>query len=321
MDLSVILWSRVAGEKGFVLKGHTKFVYTVVFAPDGESVYSSGEDGDVRIWNVQDGTEKCVIPAAHDGNTVRALGFDPVGRLLTVGFNGKMKTWATPVTAGIEAVNEVNAVVKEPQVFTMDIALGYDGGPMAATGSADGTLKLWALPVSAEADHPPRLKFTNSGGHGEGKSVRTVAISKGNGEGLVASAGLGGEIRVWSLADGEPVLIIDAHEESDINSLSFSPDGTVLSSASSDCSVRVWNVPLGTLKHKLIGHTGVVVNTSIIPRPDGGPDELISASCDRTVRTWDLGTGKQLCVFEGHTSNVSEKSGRATFLAPQVQAH
>ena len=303
MDLSVILWSRAAGEKAFELKGHAKFVYTVAFSPDGESVFSSGEDGDVRVWNVQDGTEKYVIPAAHDGATVRALGFDLVGRLMTVGFNGKMKTWA-PFTAGVKPVAEVNAVVKEPQVFTMDVALGHDGGPVVATGSGDGTLKLWALPASAEADPSPRLKFTHAGGHGEGKAVRTVAISKGNVEGLVASAGLGGDIQVWSLADGEPVQVITAHD-GDINSLSFSPDGSCLSSASSDYSVRVWNMPEGTLKHKLVGHTGVVVSADIIPGLDGGADELVSAGCDRTVRTWDLATGKQLCAFEGHSSNVS----------------
>ncbi len=36
--------------------------------------------------------------------------------------------------------------------------------------------------------------------------------------------------------------------------------------------------------------------------PDGR--HALTASFDRTVRLWDVGTGKELCRFEGHTGPV-----------------
>jgi WD40 repeat protein len=47
----VKLWQPDAGEP-HVLRGHTDYVHSVAFSPDGKQIASGSADGTVKIWNV-----------------------------------------------------------------------------------------------------------------------------------------------------------------------------------------------------------------------------------------------------------------------------
>ena len=67
-------------------------------------------------------------------------------------------------------------------------------------------------------------------------------------------------------------------------SISFSPDGKTLASASGDKTVRLWDVAAGKAIKTLLGHQGQVRSISF--SPDG--KTLASASYDKTVMLWNL---------------------------------
>lgn len=73
-------------------------------------------------------------------------------------------------------------------------------------------------------------------------------------------------------------------------SLAFSPDGTILASASEDRTIGLWDVAHGTLRRVLYGHTEGVY--SVVFSADGAT--LLSASADGTLKFWDSQTGE--CV-------------------------
>jgi len=74
------------------------------------------------------------------------------------------------------------------------------------------------------------------------------------------------------------------------------PDGRHAISASSDHTLKVWDLGTGAELRTLSGHTSVV--RAVAVTPDGR--RAVSASFDETVKTWDLETGLELHTLAGH---------------------
>ena len=70
-----------------------------------------------------------------------------------------------------------------------------------------------------------------------------------------------------------------------VRSLTVSPDGKVLVSASDDQTIKFWDLSTGRNFRTLKGHTGGV--RCVAFSPDG--KRLASASWDRTVKLWEGG--------------------------------
>ena len=92
-----------------------------------------------------------------------------------------------------------------------------------------------------------------------------------------------GEVKLWRVADGGLIHTLKGHSDN-VNSVSFSPDGSVLASGSWNNTVKLWRVADGELICTLKGHSGGV--TSVSFSPDGSV--LASGSWDNTVKLWRL---------------------------------
>jgi WD40 repeat protein len=77
-----------------------------------------------------------------------------------------------------------------------------------------------------------------------------------------------------------------------VNSISFSPDGKVLATASDDNTVKLWDIRTHKKKEvkTLIGHIDRVNSVSF--SPDG--KVLATSSADKTVKLWDTRTYKEI---------------------------
>lgn len=117
----------------------------------------------------------------------------------------------------------------------------------------------------------------------------------------IAAACWDGKVRIWRRDDlqsnGEPQVI--AYGAQYVHSVAFSPDGTQLAIGGGDPSALaiIVDTRSGQVLQTLRGHEDNVLSVQF--SSDGR--RLLTASYDHTARLWDLGTGKELRVFRGHS--------------------
>ncbi|ACK68334.1 WD-40 repeat protein [Rippkaea orientalis PCC 8801] len=90
---------------------------------------------------------------------------------------------------------------------------------------------------------------------------------------------------------------LTGHEDA-VNSVTFSPNGQLIATASSDGTIRLWDRQ-GRQKTVITGHKGNIYRVTF--SPDG--QLIASASQDNTAKVWNL-QGQELMTLKGHNSSV-----------------
>lgn len=99
----------------------------------------------------------------------------------------------------------------------------------------------------------------------------------------------------------EVKLVLQTGHGSQINAISFSPDGKIIASASADETIKIWHSKTGLLLHTLIGHQNEVMDIDF----SATGDTLVSCSKDKEVKLWDVITGKVIASYHGHQFDVN----------------
>ncbi|MGI8500490.1 MAG: protein kinase domain-containing protein [Hassallia sp.] len=88
---------------------------------------------------------------------------------------------------------------------------------------------------------------------------------------------------------------------SDVNSVSFTPDGQMLVTGSDDRTIKLWNLTTKQEIRTFKGHSSYIYAIAI--SPDG--QTIASSSVDKTIKLWNLNTGKEIRTLIGHSDSVA----------------
>src|SRR5262249_6328623 len=196
-----------------VLRGHTSYVYPVIFSPDGRWIASGGWDNMVRLWDARSG-EACAEPL-DNGDVVKTLAFSPDGSRLMSARQDRLQVWEVATGRRLKEIQ-----VPAPNILAVEFR--PDGATLAALDGSGGATVVDA--ATGAGAPPPRLGATHD--------AKALAYSP-DGRWLAGAS-----------ADQKTVCLFDAHtyepsaqfpgHEGVIRAVTFSPDSRRLASCSSD---------------------------------------------------------------------------------------
>jgi WD40 repeat protein/tRNA A-37 threonylcarbamoyl transferase component Bud32 len=283
---------RLCHSERLTFRGHADAVNNLAFSPDGSRVASSSWR-QIKVWDSATGKEFFTVPESAGGG----VAFSPSGnRLATSGFQS--------VTVWDAHSGKKQISFHAHEFLVKDVAFSPDGeklatcsGTLPGAGRREGgEVKVWDANSGKELFHFADLPHWANGlaFSPDGKYLAAAVGSL-----FVVAPSQPGDVRVWNVSSGNPVLTLAGHTfwATDV---AFSPDSKRLATASADRTVRVWELPEGREILTLRGHTGWV--RSVAFSPDG--QTVASAGDDQVVRLWDVASGRETNTFRGHTNGV-----------------
>jgi hypothetical protein len=243
------------------LTGHSNWVRSVAWSPDGTKIATASDDNTARVWSSSSGSTLLTLTGHSSG--VWSVAWSPDGtKIATASIDNTARVWSSSSGSTLLTLTGHNSGV-------YSVAWSPDGTKIA-TASHDGTERVWSSSSGST------LLFTLTGY--VGMYVMSLAWSP-DGTKIATTASYDRTARVWSSSSGSTLLTLTGHSRS-VWSVAWSPDGTKIATASADRTARVWSSSSGSTLLTLTGHSSDVLSVAWSLAGTG----IATASADNTAR-------------------------------------
>jgi hypothetical protein len=185
------------------LQGHSRYVTSVAFSPDGKRIVSGSNDATLKIWDTETRQETDTLKGHSD--RVIGVAFSPDGKRIASGSLDKtLKVW------GSQTGKEM--LTLRGHAFAVWCVAFSPDGKRIVSGSQDKTLKIWDTETGKEL-----LTL-----QGHTSIITSVAFSL-DGR-WIASGNQDKTLKVWDAKTGEEMATLQGHTNV-VWCVAFSPDG------------------------------------------------------------------------------------------------
>ena len=285
------VWDTASGKLEKRIYTRARRALAMVFLPDGKLAVAGGrpgEEGDVRIYDLNGGTAKNInggatLDGVHDKGVMVKQLLDADDEVLCLALSRDGKKLASggcdrlvhiwDLSGGYTNIKELPSIENHAD-WVFGVAFTPDGKRLA-TASRDKTAKLWDIDAKESI-----LTFPD-----HQNPVYGVALKS---DGTVGySVGEDNQLRSWkAAAEGKQIRASGGHGKV-ILKLVPHPKQPLLATCSADQTVRLWNADNGAAVRTLSGHGDYVYAVAI--SPDG--NLIASGAFDGDVRIWKVKDG------------------------------
>lgn len=243
--------------------GHNGAVKSVVFSGIGSQFYSTGSDGTIYAWNLDDNKQPPTSIGEKSDYPNRGLMVSPNKKwLLSTSDSSSMKLYNQ------QNLKAKPIIISGNRGFVRDAEFMPNSKGIVSVGS-DGTLNYYDFNRSRLLK---QLQYP----------VTTIDIGlQGN---FIYAGTTKGEVIRISMKDMQEEVIFDTEETNRITSLDISEDGKWLAVGGEADYVQLYNLFTGTLATKLYGHKSRV-NDLLFSH---NSKRLATASWDHTIQVWNM---------------------------------
>lgn len=225
-DKTVKIWDAVTGNEISTLQGHALEITSVCFSPDSRHLASGSKDETIRIWDVDSSAETSTPQGHYDHNgNLRSVALSLDGRRVASGtIDRTVQIWDTETGDNLQTFSYNSGIifVTFSPCGRCFAASTLDETVVVFDAESGATILTRDVSRDTRFDH---FALSLSGCH--------IAI------------GSGPAVMIQDAENVKGALSLKGHSNK-VASLAFSPkDCHILASASSDNTVKIWNLEIG----------------------------------------------------------------------------
>lgn len=224
-DHTINVWNVADSTLEATLRGHQGGVRSLAFLPNGNLV-SGSEDQSAAIWDL---AAKKLLRRIDVGQPVYRVAVSPDGRQIATGTGNLPKSQPGDVRIWNAETGAAMQTLRDSQGYQLGLTWAADGKTLAAINTA-GSVSLWAAETGERGPTVGGLK-----------TIRALALSPNHERLAVGDGSNAGYVWIYDVSTGQLLAETKAHDKL-LLSVTFSPDGNTLATASEDGNVKLWTI-------------------------------------------------------------------------------